>query len=81
MPSALANSASKAIGALDIPGGKDELIEQRHFDNISGAKLIDVGIAERFELAMVVFVEQDGVFGEEAVFCGVGLIGFDLRCG
>ena len=62
----------ETISAFDVPGGEDELIEQSYFDDVGGVKLVDEGIAERFELAVFEFVEQDGVLGEEAVFGGVG---------
>ena len=62
----------KAIGAFDVPGGKDELVEQGDLDNVGGVEGVDVGVAEGFELAVFLFVEQDGVPGEKAVLGGVG---------
>ena len=62
----------EAIGAFDVPGGEDELIEQGDLDDVRGVEGIDVGIANGFELAVFFFVEQDGVLGEKAVLGCVG---------
>ena len=62
----------EAVGALDVPGGEDEHVEQGDLDNVGGVEGVDVGVSKRLELGSFLIVEQDGVFSVEAVFGGVG---------
>ena len=67
----------KAIGALDVPGGEDELGEDGALDGGVGAEFVFVSGGEGGEFLMIFGGEHDGLFCVEAelggVGCGVGL--------
>ena len=62
----------EAVGALDVPGGEDELGEEGAFDGSAGAEFVFVSGGEGGEFLVIFGGEQDGLFCVEAEFCGVG---------
>ena len=62
----------EAIGPIDVPGGEGDLAVEGAFDGASWVELETECGGHNVEGFMVVFSEQDGLFGEESKFCGVG---------
>ena len=62
----------ETVGAFHVPGGEGDLAVEGSFDGASGVELESECGGEGVEELVVLFGEQDRIFGVEAELGGVG---------